>query len=102
MGQSLRNTLIFTPTPTLDTATSFIRSARTTSIYINTPTTQLYYPHIPSSNKKQSTNPKADFSETEESTDSDDNDDRLSLQAVSGRGRKYQAQNHKSAQNERE
>jgi hypothetical protein len=30
----------------------------------------------------------ADFSEAEESTDSDDNDDRLSWQAVSGRGKK--------------
>jgi hypothetical protein len=30
----------------------------------------------------------ADFSEAEESTDSNDNDDRLSWQAVSGRGKK--------------
>jgi hypothetical protein len=50
-----------------------------------TSTNQLYYPHIPRSRALTQT---ADFSEAEESTDSDDNVDRLAWQAVSGRGKK--------------
>jgi hypothetical protein len=68
-----------------------MRSAGTTSNYTyaantdtTTETTQSHYPHIPGSNKKQT----ADFSGTEESTDSDDNGDRLSWQAVSRSGKR--------------
>jgi hypothetical protein len=45
---------------------------------------------------------RAPFSEAEESMDSDGNDDRLSGQAVSARGKKRTPQNHKYANNEKQ
>jgi hypothetical protein len=52
----------------------------------STTPTQLYYPHIPSTVLTQ----RADFSETKENVDSDDND-WLSWQYVSTRGKKRAA-----------
>jgi hypothetical protein len=97
--------LIYTPDP----ATNFIRSAGITPNYIyyasythTTTTTQLHYPHIPSSSNKQSTSPNTDFSEAEESTDIDENGDRLSWQKSAEEARKEQVRYHQSINTQKE
>jgi hypothetical protein len=58
-------------------------------IKLNTTTTiQLHYHTSQAATPSRAPTQTADFSEAEESTDSDENDDRLSWQAVSGRGKK--------------